>query len=205
MTAVNAASHQPVGRAIAQDPQNGVGVPFGSAVTVQVSSGPNPTQRYLDIATGGDWSSSRSSVINWNGTMPSPYGSVGSVTATLEDGNSYSCLQMLPPADGVIRGILTLRYPILPGDHFRTTLGFQSPHHGAGRFQMDITVPDPTATGGQVTYGMFGSAENGSDGAVTPVDIDLTPYAGGTQVWIEFLGGLDPTDDWACWADPRIE
>ena len=190
----------PIGQVIAQSPVGGGTVAWGSLVTLTVSSGPaQPWDMYAHACDSASWSSG-------SGALTCP-GGAGDTTGfvlprpecwNFTDGHCYADIVETHPQwvdNGMIRGVYTLPRQIIPGDHFRTTLGFMLPNSGPSKALVTFRV---FISGQQV-----GSWDLSSmDQKVIPVDEDLSRFAGATQITLEVDAHGSVGQCWSSWITP---
>jgi hypothetical protein len=204
----------PAGVVISQSPAGGTKVAPQSAVALTVSSGKRPTVDLITAGSGAAWRSG-AGTLPFNGSdgdsrgfalvRTGPYEFGGSGPCVLEDGTAPRYLETHPQwvTGGFIEGVYTLPSPVIPGDHFRSRVGFIKCQNlgqiGRVRFSVRIIRPDGTEV--QVTQ----VADIGSNATMHNIDIDLTPHAGATRIKLRVDDTGDSQQDWASWVAPRIE
>jgi hypothetical protein len=123
----------------------------------------------------------------------------------LEDGSAPSYIETHPEftPGGWIDGTYTLPGPISAGQHFRTSVGYimcnSQPTQGIDDFSVWVIMPD-----GQ-SIRAYTTRQTGTDLQLTPIDVDLSRYAGATKIRLRVDDGPPNGQDWACWIAPRIE
>lgn len=192
------------GIVITQDPASGKVVPPQAMVTVQVSSGKPAAIDLLARAASASWRTGA-------GTLPYD-GNDGDVRGFakprsglyLEDHSAPAFLETHPQwvDNGYIEGTFTLPRAVVAGDRFKATVGFMAvaspPSAGGGTFVVSVVRNGATTVITTVP-------DSASDGVLRPINVDLTPYAGATQVKFRFNAGPTAAQDWASWVGPRIE
>jgi hypothetical protein len=123
---------------------------------------------------------------------------------TMEDGSTPSYLETHPQftPGGWIEGLYLLPEPISGIKKFVGTLGYLqcgSPTQGIDDFVISVIMPS-----GQETE-VYRSRQTGTDGVMTAVTVDLTPYAGANRIKIRVEDGPPNGQDWACWINAYVE
>lgn len=145
----------------------------------------------------GSTSDSRGFAIGYDGVFGN--------NCRLEDGSAPSYMETHPEftPGGWIDGTYTLPGPISAGQRFRTTVGYimcgGQTTQGIDDFSIWAIMPN-----GQ-TRQVYTTRQTGTDLTLTPIDVDLTPYAGATKIRLRVDDGPPNGQDWACWVAPRIE
>lgn len=122
-----------------------------------------------------------------------------------EDGHPTTAGQAMethPPyqANAVIRGTFTLHNMIIKNEHFRAGIGFRQGTAGTIQYQIIATGANGSQTLAEGTHSY--------NGQIVPVDVDLSPSAGATQLALRVTAvGSTPSDsvDDVIWIHPRIE
>jgi hypothetical protein len=100
--------------------------------------------------------------------------------------------------EGRIVGEFTLPGPIQAGDRFKAQVGFLA---GAGG-EVEFVVE---AIGQTFSTSVTEITDSATDGALVPIDADLSSVEGATVVRLAVLAGSSSGQDWAVWKDVRIE
>jgi hypothetical protein len=123
----------------------------------------------------------------------------------LEDGTNPEYLETHPQwvNNGWIEGDFTLPVPIVPGDRFRTRIGFmavaQPPSAGEADFVIKAVFPNGSVLELSRTH------DRGEDGVMHELDVDLGAAVGATKIRLRAEAGAKSDQDWCSWVNPRIE
>ncbi|GAA3117738.1 InlB B-repeat-containing protein [Streptomyces echinatus] len=123
----------------------------------------------------------------------------------LEDRTDPEYLETHPQwvNNGWIEGDFTLPAPVVPGDRFRTTLGFMAvanpPSAGEADFVVLAVFPNGSVLELSRTH------DRGDDGVMHPLDVDLSQAVGATKIRLRAEAGAKADQDWCSWVNPRIE
>jgi len=190
----------------------GIGTDADESFWVQIKSiaptpTPSPTSAYTlsfdFISKGPDaaWRNATSNLPWGDPVNDDPGVAVNVANVKMEDGNTYgSLLATYPQAitDGMILGKYPA-YTIQSNDHLRTKIGLRY-NCGAGNVKFQIRYIEGAS---EVPVGEWLEA---CDGALTPLDINLTLLVGHTvQFELVVLTNGSPNNDQALWVAPRIE
>ncbi|PBC75976.1 hypothetical protein BX265_0672 [Streptomyces sp. TLI_235] len=123
----------------------------------------------------------------------------------LEDGSAPEYLETHPQwvPKGWINGDFTLPVPVVPGDRFKTTVGFMMVANPPSAGDAYFVVQAVFANG--ATLELSRTHDLGRDGVMHPVDVDLTPAAGATAIRLRAEAAGSEGQDWCSWVNPRIE
>lgn len=184
----------PKGRVLSTDPAAGNSAEKGTEVVLHVARPTEPID-LMKLAPEATWRSAA-------GVLPFP-GNDGDTRgfvliredAQLEDGTVDDVLETHPEwvAGGEIRGRFQLAESIVRGDHLRAEVGML----GWAGGNVDFVV----MSGGQ----QLGRVNDGADGKLKKLDVDLSPAQGSRTIEIVVLAGVSSGQDWAIWRDLRIE
>lgn len=184
-------------------------------VTVTVNS-PQPSgvqliYDFLASAPSAQWYSgiypTSSGYLTWgtqaNTDGTNPEGFMRIYTGALEDGSSPQSLETHPKwvTDGFIVGRYTIPGTLQAGTHFRTKYGFIAGAGGQVQFVAGIIVGSNPAV-------RFLDVTKTRTGSLNDADVDLSAYAGQSNVLIYFEAiGRNTTANqcWAVWVNPRLE
>jgi hypothetical protein len=180
---------------------------FGSTtaevmIVVREPSGPRVLFDFLSAAPAATWSNGHD-LLPWNGAPDDPRGFARWRDGEqLEDGSwPARVLEMHPERvpNGNILGLFTLPAPVRPGDRFVARVGFLAGATGEARFLVGID-------GGNLSgFKLLATQDDGADGLLKTVEVDLSAVAGGQRIWLVVQGGASTEQDHAVWVNPRIE
>lgn len=121
----------------------------------------------------------------------------------LEDGSQPDRVLLSYPehvTNGHIVGTFDLPRPIVSGDHLKSRVGFL--HGASGSVTFVIVASGGSLPGEQIVAAID---DDGVDGEIRNIEVDLGSVAGGTNVHLVVQAGSSAEGDWAVWIAPRIE
>jgi len=199
-------STQP-GTVVKTDPPAGTTVHTGDRIQVLVDTGPN---QLALAAPSASWTATALTGTSATVTLPfrqpsdtSAGAAFAAGSATLEDGTTApaASVETIPPdlVNTAIRGTFNLQQPIIAGQHFRALVGFLKGTGGTVRYEVIVTDPQGTA------YTALSQIHNASTHQLATVNLDLTNYAGDTQIALRVVALDSSGKDDVVWVSPRIE
>ncbi|MFG1609201.1 PKD domain-containing protein [Actinoplanes sp. NPDC049265] len=130
----------------------------------------------------------------------------------LEDHTAPEYLETHPAwqQDGWINGDFALPSPVVPGDRFRSRIGFieLDPRSGVSAGEADFVVSAVQADG--TATELYRIHDKASDTILYDLDVDLAPAQGptglgATAIRIRAEAAGASTQDWCAWINPRVE
>jgi len=208
--AVEPSETVPAGDLIRTWPAAGTREPRQAWVWVIASSGPRgPFDSDLDLCDNADkarWTTGAGRIPfgppqadrEWR----QGYALRSATSDKLEDGTAPGKLLMTHPQwvdNGFIQSSFQLPAPIRKGDRFISGVGFIAGANAEVDFAVWVNG-GPLQRPEQVV-----SIHDATDGIVRRLDVDLSRFAGATELQLAVYAGPTAAQDWATWVAPRIE